>query len=287
MEKLTRILAVLEHPEDCELLLDKAVLLARGFGARVDILMVDGAQTRNFAKSIATLGYDKVTLTSLHRGGESTCEHILKHLSTSAPDLIVKALTGAHPLRRLRLDANDWELADKCSTPVLLVRRRPWSDPVRIAAAVDVADDEATHIARGILHSAGFLATAGGTLDVLYCEREQEDSALRIERTVKLAQLVREFQVGCERLQVLSGKPEKVLPPLAASRQYDVLVLGAPTHRPGIDAILGGMSNLLIEATEGDVLLVKSAGRLLGETSVPERSSSGREQRADEFEQFV
>ena len=117
--------------------------------------------------------------------------------------------------------------------PLMLVDRKPWADPMRFAAAVDVSDAEAARKLRArILHAAGFLALGcRGFLDVLYTEREQHDDALRMERAVRLAQLVREFHVGSERLQMFDGAPEKRLPPLIAARQYDVLVLGAVTHR--------------------------------------------------------
>lgn len=271
MEKLTRILAVLDRPEECEIVLNKAVALARCFTADVELLLGESVQASDFSKLIHTLGYDHATLTSLHRDGESICGFIQKGLLRSDPDLIIKAPAGAHPLCRWSLDANDWRLANECQTPVLLARHRPWSKPLRFAAAVDMADDEATHLARGILHTAGYLAMGcKGNLDILYSEREQEDPALRIERTVKLARLVREFHVGCEHIQVLSGAPEKTLPPLATTRGYDVLVLGAQTRRQGFSGVLGGLTSRMLEATEGDVLLVKSPER--GDLRVRDRA---------------
>ena len=65
----------------------------------------------------------------------------------------------------------------------------------------------AREIRAQILHTAGFLALGcHGNLDILYSEREQHDETVRMERAVKLAQLVREFHVGCERLQMFDGR---------------------------------------------------------------------------------
>ncbi len=115
--------------------------------------------------------------------------------------------------------------------PVLLAGPKPWERPLRVAAAVDVSDHETAVVARSILQAAGFLALGlHGNLDILYSEREERDETLRMERAVKIAQLVREFHVGCERLQMFDGAPEKRLPPLLAARQYDLLVLGAVSH---------------------------------------------------------
>ena len=288
MQKLTRILTILERPDDCEVLLDKSVTLARCFGAEIELLLGDAVHARDFSKSIIALGYDRVKLTSLHRGEESLNDFILRRLSSSEPDLIIKAPAGAHPLRRWTLDANDWHLANECQTPVLLARHWAWSSPMRMAAAVDVADDDSEHLARGILHAAGMLAMGcEASLDVLYCEREKDEQALRMERTVKLAKLVREYYVGCERIQLFSGAPEKTLPPLVATRKYDVLVFGAQTRRQGFDGILGGMASRMFEATEGDVLLVKEPGHRYGEGRAKSRALSGENQRTGELEQFV
>jgi hypothetical protein len=171
------------------------------------------------------------------------------------PDLVIKAPSGSHPLRRWTLGANDWELAFECPVPVMLAGDCAWSEPVRFAAAVDVADDVAVRFARSILHTAGFLALGcHGLLDVLYSEREQRDETVRMQRAVTLGQLVREFHVGSERLQMFNGTPEERLVPLIAAREYDVLVLGAMSHR-------FSLSSKLVDASNGDVVLVKENHR--------------------------
>jgi hypothetical protein len=76
-----------------------------------------------------------------------------------------------------------------------------------------------------------------------------------------------------------------VLPPLAATRKYDVVVLGAQSRREGLRSIFGGVASRIFEATEGDVVLVKApppgAARAQGATV------SDRQQRSHEVEQFV
>jgi len=285
MEKVTRILAVVELRENGAVVLEKAVALARCFGASVELMMAEPALAPDLATMCQARGYDEVLMSSVHRGATPMRDVILRRALETRPDLVVKVPAGAHPLHRWTLDENDWELANECPAPVLLVRHRTWSRPVRLAAAVDVSDRDTAEVARSILHTAGFIAMGiHGNLDILYSEREQHDEALRMERAVKLAQLVREFHVGCERIQVLSGDAGDVLPPLMAARQYDVLVLGAQTRQTGIQGIFGGTTSRVIEATDGDVVLVKApAPRILNET----RQSSAREQRSHEGQQFV
>jgi universal stress protein E len=285
MEKVTSILAVIEDPEDGAAVLHKAVTLARCFGARVELLIGDVQHAQAFATLCSTFKYDEVTLASVHRGREPVHEVVLRRVREKYHDLVVKSPAGKHPLHRVGLEDNDWQLAQDCPVPLLLVRNRPWEMPLRFAAAVDVADRDTQEVTRAILHTAGYLAMGiHGNLDILYSERELRDESLRMERAVTLAQLVREFHVGCERIQVLTGDPESVLPQIAATRRYDVLVLGARTRQQGLRSIFGGTASRMIEATEGDVVLVKAPARTAEAIG---RHSSIREKGSHEFEQFV
>jgi hypothetical protein len=147
----------------------------------------------------------------------------------------------------------------------MLIRSQDWSDPMRFAAALDVSDEEATGLARSVLHAAGFLAMGThGALDVLYSEREVHDEQLRMQRAVRLAQLVREFHVGCERIEMFSGEPGRRLAPLLAARRYDVLILGGETRRDGFLESGTGNVGTLVEASGSDVVLVRAPEREMG-----------------------
>lgn len=263
MEKVTSILAVADAVGPGLLALDKSVALARAFGARVDLLVSGRCGMGEFAEHCARRAYADVTLCSVD--GEQLDRLILRQVTLRRPDLVVKPAAGAHPLRRGLLDPGDWLLADECPVPLLLVGPRRWSRQLRIAAAVDISDADTAVVARGILHIAGFLALGcHGSLDVLYSERETRDETIRMERAVKLAQLVREYHVGCEQLQMLNGDPETKLPPLIAARDYDLLVLGAVSHRD-IRPWSTTLTSRLVEASPGDVVLVKGAAASIGE----------------------
>jgi nucleotide-binding universal stress UspA family protein len=149
-----------------------------------------------------------------------------------------------------------------------------------------VSDHETTIVARGILQAAGFLALGlHGNLDILYSEREERDETLRMERAVKIAQLVREFHVGCERLQMFDGTPEKRLPPLLAARQYDLLVLGAVSHRDGQSFGIEDLSSTLVDATPGDVVLVKASSAVTNASGG--RATLVRQQVSQQCEELV
>jgi len=259
MDKLTNILAVADATASGLQVLEKAALLAERFGASVDLVATDPGLVSALAARCAERGHDAVTVSRLH--GQGTLrELIVQRAHERRPDLVIKAAAGARPLRRWTLDDNDRWLAGECPAPLLLSTARAWTGELRMAAAVDVSDGDSSRFARAILQCAGFLALGScAWLDVLYSEAEERDERVRMERAVKLSQLVREFHVGCERLQMYGGAPERTLPRVIESRRYDLLVLGAITHRHGIAGET--LSSKLVDATAGDVLLVKPEER--------------------------
>ncbi|MEO8019788.1 MAG: hypothetical protein ABI769_18420 [Pseudomonadota bacterium] len=270
MEKLTYILAVIDSPENGEVVLDKAVALARRFGARVELMVPEFVPMRPFAKRCTDLGYDQVMLSSVARGPVPLHEIIIKRVLAVKPDLVVKAgVAGQAP--HSSVTTGDWQLAHECPVPILLVRQTPWAVPPRFATSIGVDDEDAERLARSILHTAGFLALGcRGNLDILYSEREEHDERLRMERAVKVAQLVREFHVGCERIQMFSGPPEDRLPALTAVRQYDVLVLGVKSAEAHHHSLKDHFVSRMIERAESDLVLVRAvscASRQAGESA--------------------
>ena len=257
MEKLTSILLIAEGVASGTKILEKTILLARRFGARVELLLGDPREMKVFAALCAARSFEEVVLCSVHRGPEPLNDLILRRVFERSPDLVVKAPLGEHAAGAGAFAREDQQLAVACPVPLILMREHAWSSPVRIAAAVDVSSDD-TALARSIVHVSGFLNLGfEGELDVFYSEREQEDEVLRMARAVKLARLVREFHVAGEHLRHVDGAPEKTLPPIAASGDYDILILGAFTHHEGLSALHANLTRRLVSAFDGDIVLVK------------------------------
>lgn len=259
MEKLTHILAVVEGIEEGQVVLEKAVALARHFDARIELLVAEPKQMRTFSELCLERGYAEVFLSSAHRGSDALHDVILRRVDFGRPDIVVKSPAPRHG-DDAGLAAADWLLASQCLAPILLVRHHGWADPVRIAVSLDVSDADRERNSRALLHAAGFLALGcRGNLDLLYSERELKDDALRMQRAVRVAQLVREFHVGCERLQMFDGEPGEKLPPLIAARQYDVVVIGTESAAHGWMKPHLATGHELAAATAGDIVLVHAA----------------------------
>ena len=280
MEKLTSILAVALRESDAQAVLDRAMRLASQFGARLEVLVGDAAAARAVAAACRQREFPQVATYSVASDSEREHELILRRVLTTRPDLVVKVPARAIAHRPMSFFDEDLALANECPVPVLLVRGPGWQSPPRFAAAVDVSDEHSSSTARSILHTAGFLALRSEAhLDILYSECETHDEVVRMRRAVRLAQLVREYHVGCERLQMFSGEPQKRLPPLIAARHYDVLVLGGQSRRQGLAQLVPGTASRILSATVSDVILVRAAdgaARVAGADLTPRASSESR-----------
>lgn len=283
MDKLTDILAVADASASGQQVVEKALQLSAWFGARVDLVITDPGLMSALGNRCLE-NRNTVTLTRLD-GNTPLRELLRQRGGERQPDLVIKAAAGERPLRRWTLDETDRRLAADCPVPLLLTTARPWPGDLRMAAAVDVSDVESTRFARAILQCAGFLALGSHAgLDVLYSEAEENDARVRMERAVKLSQLAREFHVGGERLQMFGGPPERILPRVLEARRYDLLVLGAIPHR-GERGWNESLSSKLVDASGGDVLLVKPGERRLQD--VRPLDELLREQGAQLAEQLV
>src|SRR5581483_5891409 len=252
VDKLTSILVVMDPTDESRHVLNKAMILARHFGARLELFLCDSENAYALGHSYDRRGVAAAREASLSSGQRYldavrrtlaedvqitthvACESPLYEAITRRalelqPDLVIKGAAGSRPLRRFSLDANDWQLARACPVALMLTRGRPWSARPRFAAAVDVSDPDGGALARTIMHAAGFMA--GGCkadLEVIFSS-SASDSETRQTQTDSLRRLVHEFRVGTKHLTVLSGTAEDTLPEFAAHNEFDVLVMGALT----------------------------------------------------------
>jgi nucleotide-binding universal stress UspA family protein len=263
MEKLTTILAVIPEGGVGGILFEKVSRLVRQSGAHVELFLAapsDYFAVKSSCRSpdcVVDIGY------TMYDGDRPLREAILRRAAEIDADLLVA------PRAQVNLD--------DCPIPVLLLGKKSWAAEPRFAATVDMAEEDSDSLARGILHVGGFLAQRfTACLDILYSEREKLDARLRMERAVKLARLVREYYVGCERLQVFNGEPEDTLPAIIAERRYDVVVLGRVPRHHELLTRFNSVSKRLMGSTDADLLLIDSEAQ----SARSRRSTSARQQLA-------
>jgi universal stress protein E len=282
VDKLTSILAVIDPADESRHVVAKAMVLARHFRARVELFLCDSeraytlrhaydragsleanracvADGLQYLESIRRSIAEDVTVTTHVATASPLYEAIVRRVIEARPDLVIKGAAGHHPMQRLTLDANDWQLARTCPVPLMLTRGRPWSAAARFAAAVDVSDPANGSLARSILQTAGFLALGiGSQLDVVYSESDAGDRDGAAHRRESLHRLVNEFSVGGECEHVLQGGADDTLPDFAIQQSYDLMILGALTRRRGLATLVGTLTSRLIDALDCDFVLVKS-----------------------------
>lgn len=276
MKQIDNILVALDR--DCSRdALAKGIALARLFGARLELFLCDAegayVQQHQYDPRSAALVRDSCLfdarrhLESLWRSFsvhdvsvtmDVACETplyegIMHKLERSTPQLVVR---GASARQGSVFGASDWDLARGCPVPLLLTKGRPWQPDPAIAAAVDVSAEESPALTCAILRMARqFADVAHGTLDVLHAGRFCDPDTLASHRR-KLEQRALEAEVPVSALHLIDGEPATALTEFAAARRYDLIVLGALTHRKTLTALLGTLTGRLIDTIDSDFLLL-------------------------------
>jgi universal stress protein E len=285
MKKVTTILVVLNRGPGDAVLLRKALRLAHDFDAQVELFSCDSeheymlqraydkrgvaaarralvSRQQDYLREIA----EGIAAQNLTVSLEAVCESplyegIVHKVQRSRPDLVMKA-TSESSDGPSALGANDWQLARTCPAPLLLSLGRRWPARPRIAAVVDVSAEETPGLARRILRAAEYLkvGAAAHEIEVLHDEPSDVDTTDRAAHQLTLRSLGEELKLNIDRIRLLTGDPATTLPVFAAEQRYDVLVLGALTHRPHLTELVGTLTRKLLDTLHCDFLLIRPEG---------------------------
>jgi universal stress protein E len=268
----------------------KAVALARLSGAQVELFHCDAeraysrqhqydpraavharetclAESRDFLDSLWTSLDVKDVKASMSVACESPLYAGIVHaVERHHPDLVVRGSRNPRGAGRAGgehggLEANDWELVRACPSPLLLTHGRVWKLHPVIAAAIDLSAAESAELTDSILRTAAAVArSAGGDLEIVHaslfdCTKPHEEES----RRTTLSERARSAGVEAAAIHVICGEPAVALPEFALRRDFDLIVLGALTHRKALTALVGTLTGKLIETLDCDCLLVKPA----------------------------
>jgi len=282
MRRLKSILVVVDRSPAASDALTKAVALARKFGAQIELFMCDAERAYALSQAYVPAGVEQARRTCIEGTQcylealaqsmaaddvrisiDAICESplyegVVRKVLRDRPDLLIKSAAGVRESGPAGLDAADWHLMRTCPTALMLTRGRPWHEPPRFAAAVDVSDHETAGLASDIAQAGQLLtASAGGKLDILYAEPPGLDDTEYEQGSRSLQALVGKLTRVVPDVHVLAGNPEVSLPGFAKRRAYDAMLLGALTHRPGVTAQIGTLTSKLVDALDCDFILVK------------------------------
>jgi universal stress protein E len=282
MKRVSKVLAVLDRGPTDSALVTKAEALAAQLNGRLELFLCDAEHayvmkhdylpSRNgefrrtcMAQAIEYLASFRpaLSLPEERVSASAACESplyegIVHKVLESRPDLVIKGASGLESRTRPVFDCNDWQLMRKCPATLMMTRGRIWRNRPRFAAAVDISGEETAGVARAILGTAEMLRLVnGGELDVLYAQPGNVGTETRGTRVARLRSLVESSNVRAASIRILNGNPEETLPTFAAERDYDVIVMGALTHRAGTVALVGTLTSKLVDTIASDFVLVK------------------------------
>jgi universal stress protein E len=195
MQRLDRILAVIDPTVDAQVGAAKAAQLARGTGAALELFTCDFDPSLSGAPFFDTealrrlreefVGRRAVVLDALAAemrttGLEVTTRvhwdnplhaGILRRVAEWTPDLVVKDTHHHPPLKRTLLSNTDWTLIRACPVPLLLAKAAPWPAEPCIVAALDPGHrrDEPPALEGDILDATQLLARVlGGRVEAVH-----------------------------------------------------------------------------------------------------------------------
>jgi universal stress protein E len=283
MNMPSSILVVVERTEGASDLIKKALEIARRFGARVELFLCEAEQAYELAHAYDREGIQEARAESIAKARDylshlkacidatdieitidAVCESplyeaVVRKVLHSTPDLVIKGLAAVHARQHRTADPNDWQLMRTCPATLMLTRRGAWHVPPRFAAAVDVSEQETPSLPQNVMQAASMLVLPWqASLDVLYGESGTSDVAVS-SHADNLRSLCDAHGVTPDRTHVLYGPAEESLAPFAQEQDFDVLVLGALTHRPAGTVLVGTLTSKLLDALDCDFVLVKSS----------------------------
>lgn len=272
--------------------LDKALLLARHFGARLELLL---CETQCPAAALTTDSPAAERMRADYIGeGQRYLEALRQTMASPEVEIGAEVICAptlasglAHKLQQLsdvkvvvkagRATAGlvpplDWRLLERCPAPLLLTAGRPWRAIPRFAAALDLSDQAHRALSTRIVALSEMLAGhCGAELDYLYAGRIQGGAAHTASEAHRRLHALLPAGPGLGRLQYCSGDPATVLPRLIARRDYDLLAVGAAPR--GCPTAYGKLTAALVRASAGDVLLVPAAMNIDDSGGKPEYDS--------------
>ncbi len=194
MDPICKILVVVDPTCEEQAAVSKAALLAKKFGAQLELFACDtkASQMRRrtlHARAYPTLPFlsdlsplleslaaplrarGLIVETSTADIADSLYAALLKRIRHTMADFVVKETHHHSFARRTFLSNTDWQLIRHCRLPLLLVKPKPWSLNPRIVAAIDPdhVNDKPAVLDRRIVDYASFVTQRlGGKLHVAH-----------------------------------------------------------------------------------------------------------------------
>jgi universal stress protein E len=195
-------------------------------------------------------------------------EGVLREVGLCRPDLVVMSTEWSGGLKRSLFSSGDWQLLRTCPVPLLLVKPVPWSEPVRIAAAIDPGhpDDAGSVLDHTIVRAAcafGEWLAAGVSVVHVFTPLDPAlevtgGAGLRQAAQAAMQALLQPHRLPAGSARLLEGDVRRALPEYAAANGIDVLVVGSISRSRLQGAVIGSTAERLLDRVPSDLLAVRA-----------------------------
>jgi len=294
MEEIKTVLAVISNRDDGEIVLEKAVHVARINDADLHVIRViyEGfvdlsvhtveksqelkswvlQSEEAFLEDLIDPWRNQIAhLEAATLWHKSEWEAILEVASQVRANLIIKPTE--YPVAEIIRTPEDWNLLRHAEMPVMLVKPINWSDRPRIAAAVDATDPEEEVLNVRVLREASKLSSSlGGELRVVSAfpsvehwmgpitiaidfDQVRTGVAKRIEH--EIGKLAEECGIEIADAKALEGLPADVIKKELDQWNADILVMGTRARRGAAGIVLGNTSEAIVHKVNTDVVVLR------------------------------
>lgn len=257
MPPLKSILVMTDRSADAQVALQKAVVIARHFDAKLELLACDPehpwaargpGHAAAGARAVATRSLDSRRFLEALRGTISADdlqihtsddfdgplhEGLARKVCSGGHSLVVNRLLRREGRRRSALTPTDWQVIRSCPVPMMLTRGRPWRPLPRFVATLGRATAAAESAPDEVLDVARYLADGcRGALEII-----RNDS-----------------NPG-------GARPDAALASMPAPREIDVVVLRPFGREPASarDDAGATLAERIVDTLDCDVLLLPHA----------------------------
>ena len=272
MQAVRSILVVMEPDYPENLALNRARLLSSVTQSHLHLLVIGTRRNHSHylnsaAARLKEEGFTVTTQQAWHDSPHQTIIHVQK---VEGCGLVIKQHFPDNPLKKALITPDDWKLLRYSPVPVLMVKTdRPWTGG-KVLAAVDVGNKDGEHLAlhAGIVSNAAQIAElAKGDLHVIAAHPSPmlsaADPTFQVSESIKSAYLAkcREFQtkhgIDDEHLHIEEGPADVLIPHTAHKLDAVLTIIGTVARTGLIGVLIGNTAEVVLDALETDVLVVK------------------------------
>ncbi|HEX5843529.1 MAG TPA: universal stress protein [Pseudomonas sp.] len=272
MQAIRSILVVMEPERPEGLALKRAKLIAGVTQSHLHLLVCDkkhdhSAYLSDLTGSLTSEGFSTSSQQAWH---ESLHQTIISVQQAEGCGLVIKQHFPDNPLKKAILTPDDWKLLRYCPAPVLMVKTdRSWAGG-SILAAVDVgnADGEHRTLHTSIVsHGFDIAALAKAELHVISAHPtpmlSAADPTFQLKETIEARYrdqckaFQAEYEIADERLHIVEGPADVLIPQVAHSLNAGVTVIGTVARTGIAGALIGNTAEVILDSLESDVLVLK------------------------------